>query len=258
MVVPQAEDPSTMMEESGSRLFQNDLFLMQSSSKAFTGNFKEASTSEVIIEGHATQAVYGVLHYLYTGTVAQEDFTTVRSALDLFIAADYFNIAYARDEAVEIFGIQLRYLSRLNHSSGLENELLPTEDRDSFFLAARFAYTSVPNFEVLRPPIERLIQQTDFLLTKDTRFMQELKSIPEFAVVIIEMMTSRVANDAISRWPAIPQSCHGCGRGETKFADIWVASVRDMPGRYSKHHLKLRGNCDDCTAALGDKRSTKP
>ncbi|KAK7946330.1 uncharacterized protein PG986_010651 [Apiospora aurea] len=68
----------------------------------------------------------------------------------------------------------------------------------------------------------------------------------------------RLFQNGLFSGPAIPQSCHGCGRGEAKFADIWVASVRDLPGRYSKHHLKLRGNCDDCTAALGDKRRTKP
>lgn len=48
--------------------------------KAFTGKFREANTSELIIDGHSTLAVDNVLHYLYTGT-GKSSLETSRASL---------------------------------------------------------------------------------------------------------------------------------------------------------------------------------
>ncbi|KAK8023840.1 BTB/POZ protein [Apiospora rasikravindrae] len=235
------EDPSIMMQDSGERLFKKELFSdaklvvngevwpvhktilctrSEYFKKAFTGNFKEATTSEVVIEGHPTEAVEGVLYYLYTGVVDKEKFTTLRSAIDLFVAADYFDIDYASAE-------QSKYLI--------------------FFYAARLAYGSTPTFRALQSPIEGFLRNAHFLLTKETHFLKKLRDVPEFAVAIIEMMTSNATNDHISKWPAMPRDCDYCHRDVTDFADIWVVVVRDRPDSSYEGDLKLLGTCNNCT-----------
>ncbi|KAK8067698.1 hypothetical protein PG996_006810 [Apiospora saccharicola] len=264
MSVEQRDDPLIMMRASGESLFKKDQFYdatlvvngekwpvhkiilctrSEYFRKAFTGSFVEANTSEIIIDCHPTLAVDGVLHYLYSGFVAIDSFTTLDSAIDLFVAADYFGVGHVKNEACDIIHDRLKDLFELPDSHEQEKQLLSPSDRDSFFRAARLAYASAPTFEMMQSPIRQFLRETDFLLTLDTRFMQELKDIPELALVIIGMMADKLLFKGKKKF----RTCSCCGIEVPEFAESWVACVRQVHVQHSKGHLVLRGICPGCT-----------
>lgn len=176
-----------------------------------------------------------------------EKFTTLDYALDLFITADYFGVEYVKKEATVIMDKRLSGLIYLKSDDDLEKPILHSGARDSFFRAARLAYGSAPTFEMMRSPLERFLRSTDFLLTKDTRFMQELRDIPEFALAIIDMMGSYLIDKMRSRCNTSCGPCSSCGIPVLKFAETWVAVVREAHGRRPKRKIELRGFCSKCT-----------
>ncbi|KAK7972602.1 hypothetical protein PG988_006736 [Apiospora saccharicola] len=213
--------------------------------KAFTGSFKEAKTSEVIIDGHSALAVDNVLYYLYTEVVVDCKLTSIDSAVDLFVAADYFGVDYVKDKAASILGHRLSDLYKRPHGHDQEKQLLPPSERDSFFRAARLAYASAPTFEMMRSPLERFVLDTGFLLTQDTWFKQELKDIPEFALAIIDMMAFTPSDELPSKCSTV--SCSICDTGYSEFAETWVACVKPVGCQRPNGELILRGTCSDCT-----------
>ncbi|KAK8074039.1 hypothetical protein PG994_004938 [Apiospora phragmitis] len=253
--------PADMMYRAGEEMFNNELFsdakvtangytwpihksiICSRSgyfSKAFTGPFREATTNQLTIEGQDAKAVGHVIYYLYTGDVPFYEVEDLREAVDLFIAADYFDIDHLRDHARNLLGCQFDTVLQYAH----DKPLLDDEDLDQLFYAARHAYTSGPNLEALRKPIEGFLKETKFLLSKDDRFMRELNNIPEFALALIRLMSSPW-NEEEMRYccQAKPTWCTECASVKSKFAEISLV-------RYAAHDPEeeyvLVGTCSEC------------
>ncbi|KAK8102312.1 hypothetical protein PG984_015458 [Apiospora sp. TS-2023a] len=198
----QVEEPTRMMYRGGIEMFNNDLFSdakvtagsetwpvhksiicprSEYFRRAFTGPFLEATTNQVTIEGQNTQAVGQVIRYLYTGEVPSEDVEDIRQAVDLFIAADYFDIEYLKSDTLTILSFRIDCVFE---DAPSKEYFLNDEDLDQIYYAACVAYTSSPNLEALREPIEVFLVDTEFLLCKDDRFMRKLTKIPEFSLAL--------------------------------------------------------------------------
>ncbi|KAK7946329.1 uncharacterized protein PG986_010650 [Apiospora aurea] len=206
--------------------------------KAFTGPFSEATSNQLTIEGQDATAVEMVLYYLFTGHVHNfSEIGSIRGAFNLFVAADYFDIEYMKQEALERFDYSF-------HAIHPNEPLLNDEDLGALFCAARLAYSSGPNFEVLREPIEEFIIDTDFLFTKDDRFMRELNNFPEFALALMRVMTSpENEEEMLICCRSMPEKCTKCGLDKDEFAETSLISYPEHD-RNADHALV--GICTDC------------
>ncbi|KAK7917712.1 hypothetical protein PG985_011320 [Apiospora marii] len=282
MSADERDDPDTMISKSNEALFRkeeySDATLVVNGEKwpvhksilctrskyfkkAFSGSFKEANTSEIILDGHSAAAMNFVLYYLYTGNVVDDQpsssavdqpdvfpsFPSLDSAVDLFVTVDYFGVEHIKNDAVLIVQERLRdiYYYGLPTPNAPEELLLSPSDRDSFFRAVRLAYASAPTLEGMRNPIEGFLQDTDFLLTQDTRFMREAKDIPEFALAIINM-AYQATEEQLKGCRKSSGYCFYCKKLVWSFAETWVACVQPINYTHDVVDLKLRGACSGC------------
>ncbi|KAK7972603.1 hypothetical protein PG988_006737 [Apiospora saccharicola] len=255
-----------MMQRAGEEMFNNELFSdakvtvddttwpvhksilcprSEYFKKAFTGPFSEATTNHLTIKGHTAVAVRYVLYYLYTGEKGtmlanSEDIFTIRQAVDAFVAADYFDIKPLKEEAIWLLDQNLESVQDYNS----EGPLLDDNELGYIFHAARLAYSSGPNLEALRKPIERFMADTDFLLTKDKLFMQELNKVPEFAMALIQVMSSpENEKSMLACCRAIPEQCIGCISHADEFAETFLYA---RPSHDPDNPRVLVGTCTEC------------
>lgn len=207
--------------------------------KAFTGPFNKATTNQLTIKGHTIPAVKYVLHYLYTGeskfyplqieifgdrianrksTVLADrsEILTIRDAVDAFVAADYFDLEPLKGWSLTLFECHLESMQYSNS----DGPFLDDDELGYVFHAARLAYTSGPNLEALREPIQCSMVDTHFLLSRDKRFMQESKKIPEFSMALIEAMSSpQNEKRMLACCRALPERCTQCDYDKDEFAE---------------------------------------
>ncbi|KAK8070682.1 hypothetical protein PG997_010885 [Apiospora hydei] len=231
--------------------------------KAFTGPFSEATTNQLTIEGQDAAAVGLVLYYLYTGIgrshltgsdtfqscdanevlMTVEDcleISSIRGAVDFFVAADYFDIEHLKKESLDCVDEALEAVYELNR----DRALLDDYEMDALFYTARLAYTSGPNLEIIREPIMRFIMGTDFLLIKDDCFMRELNNIPEFSLALMRLMASpENETKMLTCCRSMPKRCIECGLDRNSFAET---SLIAHPEHYPRVRSALVGICDGC------------
>ncbi|KAK8005572.1 hypothetical protein PG990_011609 [Apiospora arundinis] len=128
--------------------------------------------------------------------------------------------------------------------------LLNNDVLDDVFYAARLAYMSGPNHEALRGPINQLLLDTNLLLIKDDHFKQELHTIPEFALAIIELMSSPFNQSYVHACQlARPELCMVCGSDSYEFAETRLFVYPEIYPGDSAEPSMLLGTCTDCFKA---------
>ncbi|KAK6856549.1 hypothetical protein PG995_006736 [Apiospora arundinis] len=208
--------------------------------KAFAGHFLEATTSHLTIEGHDSKIVDVVLRFLYTGEVDFAHIPGILDTIDLFVAADYFAIESLRDQSLNMLRSDLDFLLH----NKINAPLLGDDELGHVFYIARLAYTGGPNHEALRGPIEEFLLATDLLLTKDERFMQELKTIPEFSLDIVRVMGKRENERSMSKCSRTkPEVCRACSEDHTDFSEIRLIA---HPAAYNDVPWMIMGICPEC------------
>ncbi|KAK7946328.1 uncharacterized protein PG986_010649 [Apiospora aurea] len=112
---------------------------------------------------------------------------SMRALADLFVAANYFSLAVLEWEIYTVFESHLRHLQ---FQTSIKEPLLLGKRLEDFFHAAHLAYDGGLSFAFLRDPIESFISNHSFLLLRDTRFMEELKTIPDLSEAIIRLFAA--------------------------------------------------------------------
>ncbi|KAK8070683.1 BTB/POZ protein [Apiospora hydei] len=190
--------------------------------KALAGPFKEAITNKLDVTGHDPKLPVPTM----------KEIGSMRALADLFITANYFDLPILELEIGKVFESHLRHLQ---FQTGIKEPLLSGKRLEDFFHAAHLAYDGGLSFSLLRDPIKSFISNHSFLLVRDTRFMEELKAIPDLSNAIIRLLLPPESLQAK------PEECVSCGQNYAFYSETWVARKIEHECEFTAEEIGMFG-----------------
>lgn len=177
--------------------------------------------------------------------------------LELYNIADYLGIDSLQADLLDSLDTHLRDAAYDIWTPGDPDEAIyyirknwTDEKLNEFFSAARIAFTDSPVFEPVRKQITDFLRRTCTVIGKDVRFTNALKSVPDLAVAMVEiLMDSENQGEKSLVCSQIPKYCEKCGTTiqhtlMSGLGQAWVS--RDIGSR----KFTVRGLCLQCSKKL--------
>ncbi|KAK7972607.1 hypothetical protein PG988_006741 [Apiospora saccharicola] len=207
--------------------------------KAFTGNFQEAKTGQVILRENDPDDIDGVIQYIYTGEVSKKLLKegNAEAYVNMFKLGDFFDLPGLRQNALLLLRVNvmnyllesagLHYIKRDQRESsddGFLNE--PEKCFGGFRHLVLTAYgdgTGSPNaglvatYEPLRELVRDFMHDTFMVAAKTPKFRELCREAPALGADLFACMADPDHKLSRNLLANPPTTCNKCGRHMFRF-----------------------------------------